>query len=232
MRSTIRNRGFVRYLLAQLPFVVGVSLIGPALIYYATVVLGRSEGFAIYLGAAMVLPTLAGFVVVNRLVREFGSKRTMVSCVGLFSISLGSLWWLAPDVPGGPHDAMNLFLLFTVLVINGVPLAGFLVLPPVLIGQLTDWDHVHTGAHRAAIYFGMEGFITKLPYGIAAAVLAYLFQTFGASPERPLGVLLVGPIAGGFCLLSTLLFLLYPERAVLEETRERAISRDARRPAA
>jgi hypothetical protein len=67
----------------------------------------------------------------------------------------------------------------------------------------------------------MQGFITKLPYGISAAILAYLFQSYGASPQEPLGVLLVGPIAGGFCLLSTLLFLLYPERAILQETQAR-----------
>jgi GPH family glycoside/pentoside/hexuronide:cation symporter len=221
---TIRNRGFVHYLIAQLPFILGINMIGPALVYYATVVLGRSEGFAIYLGGAMILPTIIGFAIVHLLTRRLGSKRTMVLCVGLFSITLCSLWWLQPDAPGGPNDAGNLWLIFTVLAINGLPLAGFLVLPPVIIGQLTDWDQVHTGANRAAMYFGMQGFITKLPYGVSAAILAYLFQSFGASPEEPLGVLLVGPIAGGFCLLSTLLFLLYPERAVLEETRRRGIS--------
>jgi hypothetical protein len=71
----------------------------------------------------------------------------------------------------------------------------------------------------------MEGFITKLPNGLSASILAYLFQSFGASPERPMGVLLVGPIAAGFCLLSTLLFLLYPERDVLEATRRQLSAR-------
>lgn len=223
MRLTLRNRAFVHYLVAQLPFILGVNMIGPALVYYATVVFGRSEGFAVYLGVALVVPTIAGFAIVNLLTRRLGAKYTMVLCVGIFAATLGSLWWLVPDVPGGPHDTGNLTLMFVTLAINGLPLAGFLVLPPVLIGQLTDWDEAHTGAHRAAIYFGMQGFITKLPYGISAAILAYLFQSYGASPEQPLGVLLVGPIAGAFCLVSMLLFLLYPEQAVLEETRDRRV---------
>lgn len=221
VKLTFRNRGFVHYLVAQLPFILGVNMIGPALVYYATVVFGRSEGFAVYLGVALVLPTIIGFALVNLLTRRFGAKGTMTFCVGLFAVTLASLWWLVPDVPGGPHDRANLVLMFATLTINGLPLAGFLVLPPVLIGQLTDWDEAHTGANRAAIYFGMQGFITKLPYGVSAAILAYLFQSFGASPEEPLGVVLVGPIAGGFCLLSMLLFLLYPEREVLAETRAR-----------
>lgn len=221
IKQTFRNRGFVHYLVAQLPFILGVNMIGPALVYYATVVLGRTEGFAIYLGTAMIIPTIAGFALVNLLTRRFGAKRTMVLCVGLFAVSLGSLWGLVPDVPGGPNDRWNLGLMFATLVVNGLPLAGFLVLPPVIIGQLTDWDEAHTGANRAAIYFGMQGFITKLPYGVSAAILAYLFQSFGAGPQEPLGVLLVGPIAGGFCALSALLFLTYPEQAVLDETRAR-----------
>lgn len=218
--ATFGNRAFRRYILAQLPFILGINMIGPALVYYATVVFGRSEGFSLYLGLAMVLPTVIGFRVVQSLTARLGPKRTMMLCTASFSAAMAALWGLQPDQPGGLHDQANLWLAFSVLTFNGVPLAGFFVLPSVFVSQCVDWDEARTGSNRAAIYFGLQGFITKVPYGISGAILAYLLQSYGASTEAPLGVLLVGPVAGIFCLLSALTFALYPESQLLAETRE------------
>jgi hypothetical protein len=65
------------------------------------------------------------------------------------------------------------------------------------------------------MYFGVQGLTTKMLYGVSNAILAWLFSAYGKSPDEPLGVLLVGPVAAGFCLASTLLFLRYPEREAL-----------------
>jgi DNA-binding transcriptional regulator of glucitol operon len=53
-------------------------------------------------------------------------------------------------------------------------------------------------------------------YGVSGAILAWLFSAFGKSPEQPMGVILVGPVAAAFCLASTLLFFRYPEEETLE----------------
>jgi hypothetical protein len=50
----------------------------------------------------------------------------------------------------------------------------------------------------------------KWAYGLAAAVIAFLFARFGKSPAEPLGVLLIGPIAGVSALLSALIFFRFP----------------------
>jgi hypothetical protein len=41
-------------------------------------------------------------------------------------------------------------------------------------------------------------------------VIAFLFARFGKSPAEPLGVLLIGPIAGVAALLSALIFFRFP----------------------
>jgi Na+/melibiose symporter-like transporter len=99
----------------------------------------------------------------------------------------------------------------------GIPIAGFMVVPHVIISQLIDRDEAQTGMNRAAMFFGVQGLCTKFVYGISGAILAFLFARFGNSASEPVGVLLVGPVAGGLCLLSTLLYLFYPEEAVLAE---------------
>jgi GPH family glycoside/pentoside/hexuronide:cation symporter len=220
VRWTVANLPFRRYLVAQIPFIVGVNLIQPAAVYYATVVLGRSEGFAFHLGAALFAATLVAFLPVNRYARRAGPKRTIMACVALMSVSVSTLGFLVPDVPGGPRDALNLTVVFVAMASAGVSVAGFITMPNVLISQVIDYDTMRTGANRAAMYFGMQGFFTKMLYGVSGAILAFLFGRFGNSADEPLGVILVGPVAGAFCLASALLFLRYPEREVLAASRQ------------
>ncbi len=217
VRATIGDGAFRIYLAAQLFFILSVNLIGPSLVYYATVVLGRSEGFTGIMGLLMLLSVGAGFLMMPRLARRLGPKRTIVGCNLICALSLASLWALHADAPGGPHDASNLAIICTSLLLLGLPIAGFLVMPFVLIGQMVDADAARTGANRAAMYFGIQGLITKGMYGVSSALLAYLFAAYGNSPEEPLGVLLIGPVAAVSCLVSTLIFLAYPERRVLAE---------------
>ena len=224
-RATLANAPFRRYLAAQIPFVLGVNLIQPAIPYYATVLLGRSEGFGFQLGAALFASTVLSFVPVNRYAQRVGAKRTVTGCVAIFSLAMAMLGGLRADVPGGAHDAANLAIAFGAMALAGIPVAGFLTLPNVLIGQVVDYDVMRTGAQRAAMYFGMQGLATKSLYGVSGAILAFLFARFGKSPEEPLGVLLVGPVAGALCLVSTLLYARYPERQVLAETLAAASSR-------
>jgi GPH family glycoside/pentoside/hexuronide:cation symporter len=218
LRETISNREFLIYLAAQLLFILSLNLNYPATIYYATVVLGRSEIYAAVLGIPMLIATLVAFPLVARLTRRMGPKRTMVGCTLLIVPALFSLGLMVPDVPGGAHDRWNLAIIFTAVSVIGVAVAGFLVLPYILISQLIDYDAVRTGANRAAMYFGMQGFLTKWMYGIAAATLAFLFSRFGKSPAEPLGVLLIGPLGALAALLAAGLFALYPEHRVLAET--------------
>jgi len=64
--ETLRNRPLRRYLVAQMPFTVGITMVQPATAYYATVILGRSEGYMAWLGGALFAMTLLAFGPVNR----------------------------------------------------------------------------------------------------------------------------------------------------------------------
>lgn len=117
--------------------------------------------------------------------------------------------------PGGPRDGLNLVLCFAALGLFGIPAAGFLVLPHVLISQLIDEDEGRTGASRAAMFFGMQGFFTKWMYGISLWLFTLLLSRHGNSPEEPGGVILVGSVAAACSLLALIVYSRYPEREVL-----------------
>ena len=220
LAATLRNRPFCIYLGAQLLFIFAVNLVRPIAPYIATVVLGRSPGFAAQIGAGTAVGIVIGFVAMTPLVRRLGPKRSMQVCLAVFAGAMAPLGWLEADVPGGPRDLTNLVVGGFAVFAMGLAVAGFLILPHVLVAQLVDYDERRTGAQRAAMYFGVQGLVTKWMYGVGAWAFTWLLARFGHSPEEPLGVLLVGPVAAVACLLAIGLYGLYPERRILGEVHD------------
>lgn len=218
---TLRNRPFLVYMLAQILFILGVNMLVPAIPYLSIVVLGRDEAFAGLLALVTPLPALLGLLAVRPAAARFGPKATILCCVLLLGAALAPLGLLSPDLPGGPADRRNLVIIFCVVALAGFSMAGFLALPNVILSQLIDLDEARTGANRAAMYFGAQGLVTKWVYAASAALLSLLFVRFGNSRAEPTGVLLVGPVAAGLCLVSALVYARYPERHVVEEGRRR-----------
>jgi GPH family glycoside/pentoside/hexuronide:cation symporter len=213
--TTLRNRPFLIYLVAQIFFVIGINLVQPLLPYLATVALGRSEGFTVWFTLAMGVGVAVGFGLQRALVERFRPKRVMMGCIAVMAVSVGLLGGLEPDAAGGPHDAWNLAVCFTSLVLFGVPAAGFLVLPQVLISQLIDRDERQQGASRSAMFFGVQGLLTKWSYGLSTWILTLLLARLGNSPEEPWGVVWVGPVAAVCAVVSLALYAFYPESSVL-----------------
>ena len=92
-----------------------------------------------------------------------------------------------------------------------------MILPTVILGQLIDLDETATGANRAAMYYGVQGLFTKWVYAASAAIMSYLLTAYGRSVEEPMGVLLIGPVAGALCLLGAACYLFYPEQEVRQK---------------
>jgi GPH family glycoside/pentoside/hexuronide:cation symporter len=217
LAATLRNRPFRVYLVAQLAMLFGVNMVQPALPYVAAVLLGRSEGYAAALGAATLVGTFGSLPLATLAVRKLGPKRTMSWSLVLLGVAALALGGLQAIPAGAPGDAANLWLAFGVSGVIGVPVAGLLVVPHVLLSQLIDRDALHTGAQRAAMYFGVQGFLTKWMYGVSLWALTFLLSRFGNSLEAPDGIRLIGPVAGLACLAAAVLFARYPEREILAE---------------
>ncbi len=215
--ATLRNRPFVLYLVAQAFFVMGVNLVQPVLPYLATVVLGRSEGYTLNFAAGMGVGVALGFLLQRMMVTRLGPKQMMMGCVALAALGVGVLGLLEPAHPGSARDSLNLALCLGGLVLFGVAAAGLMVLPHVLISQLIDADERRTGASRAAMFFGVQGLLTKWVYGLSTWCFTFLLARFGNSPELPWGVVLVGPVAAVFCVVGLGFYALYPERVILAE---------------
>ncbi|HIG43127.1 MAG: MFS transporter [bacterium] len=214
LSKTLSNRPFVIYLFAQIIFILGITMTGPAVPYFARVILGRDEGFAAQLSLAMLPGIILGFIVIDRVVAKIGTKATLVGTIFLLGVPMFPYGFLTPSSPGEAGDQFNLIVIIVLSIIKGFPIAGLMILPTVILGQLIDLDEARTGANRAGMYYGVQGLFTKWVYAAAAAILSYLLSAYGRSAEEPLGVLLIGPVAGTFCVIAAIFYTFYPEREV------------------
>lgn len=216
---TLRNKPFLIYLFAQVVLILGITMSGPAIPYFARVIVGRDEGFAAVLSLTMLPGILIGFVIIHKIVARLGTRNTLVTSVLILGLAHIPYGFLTPSVPGDSHDFFNLAVIFSLSAFKGLAIAGMMILPTVILGQLIDLDHARTGSGRSAMYYGVQGLMTKWVYAASAAIMSYLLSAYGRSAEEPLGVLLIGPVAGTLCLISAGFYACYPEEQVRKEGR-------------
>ena len=157
---------------------------------------------------------LIGFAMVHLVVAKIGTKRSLMLTIFILGITMIPYGLLTPSTPGGPGDMLNLIVIVGLTAIKGLAIAGIMILPTVILGQLIDLDESNTGANRAAMYYGVQGLFTKWVYAASAAILSFLLSAYGRSAAEPLGVLLIGPVAGGLCLVGAILYSFYPEKEI------------------
>jgi GPH family glycoside/pentoside/hexuronide:cation symporter len=109
--------------------------------------------------------------------------------------------FFAGFVPGIPEVAQIL----VVVAVIGAPIAGVYLFPAALTADIADYDAVSTGMRREGAYFGTQNFVEKTTTSVTPLLLAGLLL-IGKTADDPLGIRLVGPVAGIFVLGGYLLF--------------------------
>jgi GPH family glycoside/pentoside/hexuronide:cation symporter len=184
-------------------FLIGVNVVVTAVPYLGRAVLRATEAeagyglVAVYVAAGTSLPFL------GRVVERFGKKRSYAASLLAMSVILATM----PLLAIAPHPTVAYVALMVVL---GIPVGALLVLGRVLIADVIDLDERRTGLRREAMYFGMQGLMTKVSFGLGPLVATQLFARFGNTAEQPLGILLCGPVAAALGVLGWLAFRRYP----------------------
>jgi GPH family glycoside/pentoside/hexuronide:cation symporter len=205
LRTTLRNRSFLRFLPSFVLFQVGFQMLVGVLPYYVNAVLGvEEEGTwtaaltAVAIGTMLAsVPIFAGMA--RRRSKRHAYRKAMLGASLLFP--LGVLAGLLPAIP----EAAQLIALMAVV---GVPVAGVYLFPAALTADIVDDDGLRTGMRREAIYYGTQNFVEKTAGSLAPLLLAGLLL-LGNTADNPLGIRLVGPVAGLVVLLGYLPFRRY-----------------------
>ena len=231
-RDTFRNDQFLYFLPTFVLFNMAVILLTAAMPFYAESVvladgpldvraLGRSFELEEGAIAAILTGTAIGVVILTLpLVYRLSVTRGKAWVYGT-AMLLGSMLFpfifFMGFVPGVPVMAQSLG--FAALL--GLPMAAVFTFPNAIIADIIDYDEVRTGMRREAIYYGSQATIEKWAGSLFAPILAGVLL-LGETADNPLGIRMVGPVAGAASLIGFLFFRGYrlPDAVTAESVRE------------
>jgi glycoside/pentoside/hexuronide:cation symporter, GPH family len=205
MRATFSNRAFLLFLPTFVLFQIGFQMLVGVLPFYVNAVLRiEDEGTWVAILTAIALCSmLAALPLFGRYALRT-SKRQAYRTALLGAALLFPVAALPGLVPGIPAEAE----LVAVMVIVGAPLAGNYLFPAVLTADIIDDDSVRTGLRREATFYGAQNFVEKTATSLAPLILVLLLF-LGDTAEDPLGIRLVGPVAGLIAAIGYLVFRRY-----------------------
>lgn len=169
---------------------------------------------SLFLGAVLWMP------VINLILKRTSRKRLMLRA----GIIFGACMLAFPLISVLPEPALGALVLMLVL---SFPASVALVLPNVLYGDAVDYDETLSGRRREGIYTGSMALVTKTALGLAGALTVGLLE-LGDSRSDPLGMLLVGPVAGALVFLGVWIFSHFPEDHIEQQVQALRAQRESR----
>lgn len=199
---TLRNKQFIIFSLAFILFSLGFNMLNTLLPFYVKAILQQPSGMVGLFSGLVLVSMILALPVQKKLSEKFGKKKVYAYSM----LTLGLIFPLLAIV--GFIPLFNIFIqtiLVTILI--GLALSGQFIYPNAILADVIDYDATKTGLRREAIYYGMQNTLQKFSFALSSVIFGTILATFGATVEQPLGIRLIGPIAGLAAILGFLVFL-------------------------
>ena len=204
LRSALFNRNFRIFIIADMSYFIGITIITSGLMYFVTVLLGLSESTGNKLMIAMVLASLLFYYPFNRLSLRVGKKRLMVFSFLFLSLVFLGIYFLG-KVQIDPFTQILSLVLFAAL-----PFASLNILPNAIMADIIQEDTLASGENREAMFFAVRYFFVKIAQTLGIALFAILLG-FGRNQGDDFGIRANGLLGFGLCLLASFCFMKFKE---------------------
>lgn len=177
LQTTLRNRTFVIFAVANLMIQYAFLWMDSMLQFFATNIMGISPGDVTILLLGMFISALPCLAVWARAYRKYGTRKCFIVTMTVFAISLQPFLFVS-----------GLIQVLPVMLLAGIGLSGYMMLPEVMVSEIIDEDEVSSGIRREGVYFGMNGFLGRFGFvlsGLTAAVVFGLTGYQGGMPPTP-----------------------------------------------
>ena len=224
--TCLRNHQFLVFLPSFILYSVGVQMMLGVLPFFVEAVLERDNTgtwVGILTGTSIVFVILALPTIVVLARRR--SKRAVYGWGMLFAGVYFPLMFFVGLIPAVPIEVQA--IVFAALV--GLPLAPVQTFPNALIADICDYDTLRTGMRREATYYATQATLEKTAGALAPGILTVLLL-LGSTADNPIGIRLVGPVAGAATLIGYFVFRGYwlPDSVNEESVRGHAAAQGPR----
>jgi len=210
--SVVRHRAFLVFLGISFLGRLALTTVTATVPFYASYALGLgSQGASWLLGSALLAAAVSMALWV-RLLAKWGARRTLFAAQLLVGMAL------LPLLLTRSRAAATVTCMAA-----GFAVAGLLITPDVMLGDVVDADHIATGQRREGTYFGLTNLVNRLPNVLQALLMGELLTWAGfdaslaAQPRLVLAGLremisLVPAVAMALALLLTWIYPLHGPR--------------------
>jgi len=200
--STLKNKQFLIFSLALVLFSMGFNLLNALLPFFVKFIIKQPEGMVAVFSGLVLVSMLIVLPLQTHLSKKFGKKK--IYSYSMLALSLiFPLLFLVGIIPVA--SAFWQTVIVTVLI--GLALSGQFIFPNAILADVIDFDRTKTHQRREAIYYGMQNTLQKFSFAIASIIFGATLSIFGATADNPLGIRLIGPIAGIATFLGFVVFV-------------------------
>ncbi len=198
LTATLGNRQFLYFLPSFVFFQLAVAMVLAWLPFFVQEVVQseNSGGATSLLTVAALVAMVVSVVLLWKLSNAKGKGWVYSYCLLGTAVYLPLLFF-AGFIPGIPKLLQGLVMAF----LAGLPMAGVNLLPKAITADVTDYDEVLTGMRREGMFYATQNLFEKIGSSFSSLFLA-LVLLLGETSADPLGIRLMGPVAGVFAFLG------------------------------
>ncbi len=194
--ATLKNKQFLIFSLAFILFSMGLNLLTALMPFYVVNLLKLAEGQTALFMAVVLGSMLLALPIQTKLSNRFGKTK-------IYAFSMLILGLLFPLL----FFTGQIWQTIVVVMLIGLALSGQFIFPNAILADVIDFDETKTGLRREAMYYGMQNTLQKFSFALSSIIFGTTLSVFGATVDNPLGLRLIGPIAGVTTLLGFLIFI-------------------------
>lgn len=200
--ATLTNKQFLYFIPSFVMFQLSVGMVIAWLPFFVDAVLEEENGGAVtsmHTGVALIAMVMSGYLLWR--IGNIKGKRWVYSACLLGTAVYMPFLFFAGFIPGIPKLAQGLVMAF----LAGIPMAGVNLLPRAITADITDYDELRTGMRREGMFYATQNLFEKIGSSFAPLFLA-LILVLGETTKDPLGIRLVGLLAGVIAFFGYWLF--------------------------
>jgi len=168
LKEVLKNKNYIAFLFAFCFANIAYLTLLAMVPYFNKWILNQPAKFESYIYGAGVVTSAIFFIVWARVSFKKGPKFVFLTSATLFSLILIPLFFFSSDIST-----------IVLMGIIGAPLAGMMLIPEVLIGEIIDDDYQKFGKNREGLFFGFYGFAVRIAMILEAAVISLILGLTG-----------------------------------------------------
>lgn len=207
--KTFQNRTFAYYIVAYMFFQFGFYFFLGSLSYFVeNIVVPGNKNWS-FVQAELTLAAVLSAVIFSPVLVRYTTRRGEKKAFIRFTIFLGLVMTFTYAV-GLFHGISPFLQALIVVVFAGFGLTSYFILPNAIISEIIDEDELRTGYRREAMYFGVQGFLERIPSGVSVFAVSVWVQYTYVATNNLVFIRMLGVIGGIFTILTGICFIFVP----------------------